>query len=47
VLEPARSEGEGDDGDGNLSNMVVEMTGLVTARRGLIVAFGSDGSLHC
>jgi hypothetical protein len=46
VLDPGCREGEGDDGEGNfeMSNIVVEMTGLVTARRGLIVAFGSEES---
>jgi hypothetical protein len=44
MLEVGLAEEEGDGGDGNLVISMADddLTGLVTARRGLIVALGSE-----
>jgi len=49
VLEGRSNMVGGDGGEGNLvmSIIVVERTGLVAARRGLIVALGSQKSGKC
>lgn len=50
ILETGRvNENNGDGGEGNLVISIMELvgTGLVAARRGLMVAFGSITSFDC